>query len=125
MGTVALFASAAAARIERNPAEIYLAGLSATGRRSMAQKLKIVAGILGYTDPRLVDWEKLQFEHVVAIRTSLSEGGLAPATVNATLAAIRGVRRRHGRLVCFPVKRTAGSPLSRDCGPRDCRAAEH
>jgi site-specific recombinase XerC len=93
MGTVTLFAPAAAARIERNPAVIYLAGLSATGRRSMAQKLKVVAGILGNADPQVVAWESLQFEHVVAIRTSLSERGLAPATVNATLAAIRGVTK--------------------------------
>jgi site-specific recombinase XerC len=101
MGEVALFAPAAAARVERNPAEIYLAGLSATGRRSMAQKLKVVAGILGYTDPRFVAWEQLQFEHVVAIRTSLSEGGLAPATVNATLAAIRGVAKAAWSLDSF------------------------
>jgi integrase/recombinase XerD len=101
MGSLTLFAPAAAARIERNPAEIYLAGLSATGRRSMAQKLKIVAGILGYTDPRIVAWEKLQFEHVVAIRTSLSERALAPATVNATLAAIRGVAKASWSLGLF------------------------
>ena len=94
LGTLVLFAPAAAARIERNPAEIYLAGLSATGRRSMAQKLKVVAGILGYTDPRTVAWEKLQFEQAVAaIQDEPREGGLAPATVNATLAAIRGVAK--------------------------------
>jgi site-specific recombinase XerC len=93
MGTLALLSEAKAARIGRNPVEIYLAGLSATGRRSMAQKLNTVAGILGYPDARSVAWEKLRFDHVVAVRASLSDGGLAPATVNATLAALRGVAK--------------------------------
>jgi site-specific recombinase XerC len=93
MGTLTLLADAKAARIERNPVEIYLSGLSATGRRSMAQKLKTVAGILGYMDAQSVVWGKLRFDHAVAIRSSLSDGGLAPATVNATLAALRGVAK--------------------------------
>lgn len=93
MGTLALLSEAKAARIQRNPVEIYLAGLSETGRRSMAQKLKTVAQILGYADAPSVDWKKLRFDHAVAIRSSLSDGGLAPATVNATLAALRGVAK--------------------------------
>ncbi len=93
MGTLALFAPAHAARIERNPVEVYLAGLSATGRRSMAQKLRAVASILGHADPRNVSWAELRFEHVAAIKTRLSESGLSPATVNTTLAAIRGTAK--------------------------------
>ena len=54
MGTLALFAPAQAARIERNPVEIYLAGLSATGRRSMAQKLRAVASILTSRSPQRI-----------------------------------------------------------------------
>lgn len=93
MGTLSLLSEARAARIERSPVEIYLAGLSATGRRSMAQKLNVMAGILGYHDARSVMWSKLRFDQVVAIRSSLTDGGLAPATINATLAAIRGVAK--------------------------------
>jgi hypothetical protein len=77
MGALSLFAPTAAARIERNPTTVYLAGLVATGRRGMAQKLKVVAGILGYSDPRLIAWQELRFEHVVAVRTRLSEDGKA------------------------------------------------
>ena len=91
MGTLALLSEAKATRTERNPVGIYLAGLSATGRRSMAQKLERVATVLGYVDAPSIVWKKLRFDHVVAVRSSLSDGGLAPATVNATLAAIRGV----------------------------------
>ena len=93
MGTLAFLSEAKAIRTERNPVEIYLAGLSTTGRRSMAQKLKTVAGILGYVDAHSVVWSKMRFDHAVAIRSSLSDGGLAPATVNATLAAVRGVAK--------------------------------
>jgi site-specific recombinase XerC len=59
----------------------------------MAQKLKAVAAILGYADARSVAWGKLRFDHAVVIRSSLSDGGLAPATINATLAAVRGVAK--------------------------------
>jgi integrase/recombinase XerD len=93
MGTLALFQAAAVARVERNPVEIYLAGLSASGRRTMAQKLRVVAPVLGHQDPRSVDWGALQFEYVVAIRTWLADNGRSPATVNATLAAIRGTAK--------------------------------
>jgi len=101
MGTVALFAPAQAARTERNPVDIYLAGLSATGRRTMAQKLEVVAGLLGYADARAVVWDRLRFDHVVAVRSGLSDFGLAPATVNATLAAIRGVAKAAWSLGIF------------------------
>lgn len=93
MGSLTLLSEVKAARVERDPVEIYLAGLSATGRRSMAQKLNVVASILGFADARSVTWEKLRFDHAVAIRSSLSDGGLAPATVNATIAALRGVAK--------------------------------
>jgi site-specific recombinase XerC len=93
VGTLAILSEVKASRVRRNPVEIYLAGLSATGRRSMAQKLKTVARILGYADAQSVVWNKLRFDHAVAIRSSLSDGGLAPATVNATLAAVRGVAK--------------------------------
>jgi len=45
--------------------------------RATREGNKVVAGILGYSDPRSVTWEKLQFEDLVAIRTSLREGSLA------------------------------------------------
>jgi integrase/recombinase XerD len=73
---------------ETNPALVYLAGLSASGRRSMRQRLELVAEIAGSSD-----WAFLRYEHVVAIRTKLQEQGLSPASVNATLCALRGVAR--------------------------------
>lgn len=93
MGTVTSLAGFAAARAPQNPVDVYLNGLAATGRRSMAQKLNTVATILGYSDARSVEWFKLCFDRVILIRTSLQDSGLSPATVNATLAALRGVAR--------------------------------
>ncbi len=83
--------------VERDPAQVYLAGLSTNGRRTMAGKLSSVAAILGYADPRTVRWAEMRYEHVTAIRTKLAETK-APATVNATLSALRGVAREAWRL---------------------------
>jgi site-specific recombinase XerD len=93
MGTLALFEPAQPARVERNPVEVYLAGLSATGRRSMAQKLRIVSPVLGHDDPREVPWGDLKFEYIIAVRTWLADSERSPATVNATLAALRGTAK--------------------------------
>lgn len=81
------------ANVERNPALIYLAGLSQSGRRSMAQKLRTVAGLLGYSDPRSIQWSKLRYEHLVAIRTKLSESNLSHTSVNTFLCAVRGAAK--------------------------------
>ncbi len=84
-------------QVERDPAQVYLAGLSTNGRRTMAGKLSSVAAILGYADARTVRWAEMRYEHVTAIRTKLAETK-APATVNATLSALRGVAREAWRL---------------------------
>jgi site-specific recombinase XerD len=93
MGTLALFKPAQVARIERDPVAVYLGGLSITGRRSMAQKLTVAAQLLAYVDAHAVDWANFKFEHVAAIKTRLIESRRAPATINATLAALRGVAK--------------------------------
>lgn len=80
-----------------NPAHSYLMGLTATGRRTMESTLAQVADMLG-GDIESVPWAALRYEHIVAIRTALVERGLAPATVNKYLAALRGVMREAWRL---------------------------
>jgi integrase len=79
--------------LDRHPAAVYLAGLAETGRRTMAGKLKVVARLIGHDDIVTVPWHQLRYQHIVAIRTKLQEMGLAPATVNATIHALRGVSR--------------------------------
>ena len=79
-------------RRSQNPALVYLAGLSVTGRRSMKHRLETVSRLVAGTVDGF-DWSSMRYEHVVAVRSRLSESGLSPASVNATLCAIRGVAR--------------------------------
>ena len=79
--------------LAENPLAIYLASLSPSGRRSIAGRLKYVSNLLGYDNPEIVPWHELRFQHVAAIRTKIQESGKAPATVNATIYALRGVAR--------------------------------
>jgi len=76
-----------------DPAAVYLASLAPTGRRSMAARLRSAAAVLGYDDPASAPWASLRFRHVAAVRAKLLELGHAPATVNATICALRGVAR--------------------------------
>jgi integrase len=75
-----------------NPALVYLASLQPTGRRSMQSTLAKVAELAGGFTIDSMPWSMLQYEHVVAIRTKLSEL-YSPATVNKYLCALRGVMR--------------------------------
>lgn len=58
----------------------------------MAARLAVAAQIMG-GDPRTVDWSALRFERVTSMRSRLSDHGRAPASVSATLSALRGVVR--------------------------------
>lgn len=75
-----------------NPALVYLASLAPSGRRTMRGRLERVADMIrGERDLTRVPWQELRFEHLAALRASLEEQGLSPASVNATLYALRGV----------------------------------
>ena len=84
--------------LQQNPAAVYLSSLSEKGRRAMTGRLLVVVGLInaesGYSfSIRTVPWHGLHFQGVMAIRTKLQEMGQAPATVNLTLYALRGVAR--------------------------------
>ncbi len=81
-----------------DPARAYLASLSPKGRQTMTERLKAVATLLsgdrGVPIPwDALPWHELRFAHVASIRQRLQERGAAPATINLTLAALRGVAR--------------------------------
>jgi site-specific recombinase XerC len=84
-------------KAETNPALIYLASLAPSGRRTMAARLTAAVQLMG-GDLSKADWSALRFEHVTALRSRLSELGRAPASVNATLSALRGVARASWQL---------------------------
>jgi len=77
----------------RNPAAVYLVGLaSESSRETMLTALTKVARLLGADDALAVDWGAMRFQDVAALRSVLLETR-APATVNKTLSALRGVAK--------------------------------
>ena len=83
--------------LDENPASVYLAGKpSAVGRRGLERALNRAAEILtaGLTiDALAVDWPRIRYQHVSALRSRLIEDGAKPATINHLLSALRGVAR--------------------------------
>ena len=87
----------------RDPVIAYLARLrSDASRRAMASRLRLAAGILsgGRADPFALAWHELEPAHMGALASKLvsddarADGGAySPRSVNATLAAVRGVMR--------------------------------
>ena len=78
---------------DRNPALVYLAALAPSGRRAVEGRLKLIAGLLGHENFAALPWHLLRYQHVAAIRAKLLELGQAPATVNLSLSALRGVAK--------------------------------
>lgn len=84
---------------ERHPVAVYLGSLSPGSRRTMRGALDTIAAIL--TNDRLdalaLDWSKVRFQHVSAVRSALADGH-APAGANKSLSALRGVLKASWRL---------------------------
>ena len=100
----------------KSPALVYLGGLLPTGRRSMKGKLQKVADILGNElnislSVESLPWHEIRYEHLETIRAKLlklkvikngKESGLAPATINGCLYAVRGVAKAAFNLELMP-----------------------
>jgi integrase len=80
------------------PVAAYLAGLAPSGRTAVVSRLNRVAALLGAGDGLRIAWAGLSGERVLEVRSRMLEDGAKPATVNATLAAVRGVAREAHRL---------------------------
>lgn len=77
-----------------NPAVSYLIGLgSKDSRRTMKTLLTHIAHIVGATSIMSCAWSEMDRSAIKAIIATLVDRGLAPATVNTYLAAIKGVAR--------------------------------
>jgi len=88
--------------LDQNPAAVYLASLTPSGRRSQDNALRTIAQILtGVGDWRGVPWAALRFAHTAAIRQRLAET-YAPATANRAICALRGVLKSAWRLGQMP-----------------------
>jgi site-specific recombinase XerD len=94
-------------RADERPALVYLARLADGSRRSMRESLDAVARLLssGGCDAEAFDWSSLRYQHTAAVRAALLDTvsattgkPLSVATVNKTLAALRGVLKETWRL---------------------------
>jgi integrase len=84
---------------DRHPVAVYLARLAPGSRRTMRQALDAVAtAISAQHTAETLPWPAVGYQHVAAVRAALLERGKAPATVNKTLAAVRGVLKECWRL---------------------------
>lgn len=76
--------------LDQNPAAVYLASLpSASGRRTQAQALRVIARIFD-ANPETLNWGALRCQHTAAIRSKIA-GAYKPATANKILSALRQV----------------------------------
>lgn len=82
---------------DMNPALVYLASLpAASGRRTQAQALRVIAELLGGTVDT-IEWGALRYAHTAAIRTRIIEQ-YAPATARKILSGLRGTLKCAWRL---------------------------
>jgi integrase/recombinase XerD len=85
---------------DRNPAGVYLAGLSRTGRVTMLSALNVISEKLTggrIVEARLFDWRVLRYQHIEALRSRL-QADYAPATANKMICAVRGVMQQAWKL---------------------------
>ena len=87
---------------DRNAALVYLASKpSEVGRRGLARSLDRAAELLtgGLASSALVvDWTRVRYQHVAALRAVLLDDGAKPNTINHVLATIRGTIKEAWRL---------------------------
>jgi integrase/recombinase XerD len=95
--TSALVPAAPTLPLDQHPAAVYLAGLSAGGRRTQRAALDSIARLLGYSDALAVPWQQLRYQHTAAIRAQLADA-YAPATARRYLVALGRVLAEARRL---------------------------
>lgn len=84
---------------EQTPLRLYLATLQAdSGRRSCRSALRRAARLMGAPSASAVEWGALRFGHVELLKERMLLRRYQPATINATLSALKGVAREAWRL---------------------------
>jgi len=79
----------------RDPMRAYLDGLtSAASRATAIKRLRAMARLVDVPDYAALPWGQLRAHHVAFIRSKLVKAEAAPATVNLTLAVLRGIARQ-------------------------------
>ncbi len=79
----------------RDPMQSYLDGLTSAASQATARaRLRAVARLVEVPDYAALPWGQLRAHHVAFIRSRLVKAEAAPATVNLTLAVLRGIARQ-------------------------------
>jgi len=79
----------------RDPMRAYLDGLtSAASQATAIKRLRAVARLVEVPDYAALPWGQLRAHHVAFIKAKLVKAEAAPATVNLTLAVLRGIARQ-------------------------------
>jgi len=87
-------------QVDEHPAAVYLAGLSASSRRTMSDALNTIAQIITDDDQTTlldIPWQQLRFQHTQAVRSVLTEQ-YAHSTANRMLSALRGTLKAAWKL---------------------------
>ena len=77
----------------REPVDAYLAGLAPASQEAVRKRLRAVARLAGTASYTALPWGQMRDYDVAFIRQRLMQSDAAPATVNLTLAALRGVAK--------------------------------
>lgn len=88
------------ARLDLNPAAVYLAGLAPSSRDTMRRALDIIAYVMTPNAPSnfsAFPWHLLRFQHTAAIRSELA-ARYSHTTANRMLSAMRGVLKAAWKL---------------------------
>jgi integrase len=86
-----------------DPTQAYLGSLAPKSQRVVRERLRAVAKLIGAAAEN-VPWHALRVQHLEYIRACLLEQDAAPATVNLTLAALRGIARYSRRFGLISVE---------------------
>ena len=79
----------------RDPMRAYIDGLtSAASQATAIKRLRAVARLVAVPDYAALPWGQLRAHHVTFIKARLVKVEAAPATVNLTLAVLRGIARQ-------------------------------
>ncbi len=81
-----------------SPLALYIAQLAESARRTMMTCLRRAARLWGAPSTDSIEWHLMRFPHVELLKESMQRARLAPATINVTLCALRGVAREAWRL---------------------------
>jgi len=107
-----------AAMPPQDPLQAYLGNLAPASRTAVAKRLRAVALLIG-VDAAAFPWHELRSQHVEDIKARLLAREAAPATVNLTLATLRGIARYARNLNVISAEEYARlSDVKPACGTR-------